>query len=121
MTSIERTAYLRFKQNISKKELATIYTVTHEENIFARRIARGERSVFICLVMLKSFQRLGDFPRPKEIPPIVLLHIQSGLHTPDEVEIKFKSDVSTSKRNLSVFTSLYIWQRCFAHNNKSYL
>ncbi|MGR5978871.1 hypothetical protein ACT7DJ_14190 [Bacillus cereus] len=47
MTSIERTAYPRFKQNISKKELATIYTVTHEENIFAHRISRGESSVFI--------------------------------------------------------------------------
>ncbi|MGN4512098.1 Tn3 family transposase [Bacillus thuringiensis] len=93
MTSIERTAYPRFKQNISKKELATIYTVTHEENIFAHRIARGESSVFICLVMLKSFQRLGYFPRPKEIPTIVLQHIQSGLHIPDEVEIKFNSKV----------------------------
>ncbi|MGH0950877.1 Tn3 family transposase [Bacillus mycoides] len=93
MTSIERTAYPRFKQNISKKELATIYTVTHEENIFAHRISRGESSVFICLVMLKSFQRLGYFPRPKEIPTIVLQHIQSGLHIPDEVEIKFNSKV----------------------------
>lgn len=93
MTSIERTAYPRFQQNISKKELATIYTVTHEENIFAHRIARGESSVFICLVMLKSFQRLGYFPRPKEIPTIVLQHIQSGLHIPDEVEIKFNSKV----------------------------
>ncbi|MEH7754733.1 Tn3 family transposase [Bacillus toyonensis] len=93
MTSIERTAYPRFKQNISKKELATIYTVTHEENIFAHRIARGESSVFICLAMLKSFQRLGYFPRPKEIPPIVLQHIQSGLHIPDEVAIKFNSKV----------------------------
>jgi TnpA family transposase len=93
VTSIERTAYPRFKQNISKKELATIYTVTHEENIFAHRIARGESSVFICLVMLKSFQRLGYFPRPKEIPTIVLQHIQSGLHIPDEVEIKFNSKV----------------------------
>ncbi|AFU17217.1 Tn4652, transposase (plasmid) [Bacillus thuringiensis MC28] len=89
MTSIERTAYPRFKQNISKKELATIYTVTHEENIFAHRIARGESSVFICLVMLKSFQRLGYFPRPKDIPSIVLQHIQSCLHIPDEVEIKW--------------------------------
>lgn len=93
MTSIERTAYPRFKQNISKKELATIYTVTHEENIFAHRIARGESSVFICLVMLKSFQRLGYFPRPKEIPLIVLQHIQSSLHIPDEIEIKFNSKV----------------------------
>lgn len=43
--------------------------------------------------MLKSFQRLGYFPRPKEIPTIVLQHIQSGLHIPDEVEIKFNSKV----------------------------
>ncbi len=73
MTSIERTAYPRFKQNISKKELATIYTVTHEENIFAHRIARGESSVFICLVMLKSFQRLEYFPRSKNLSRIFLI------------------------------------------------
>ncbi|KMP25680.1 transposase [Bacillus cereus] len=93
MTSVERTAYPRFKQNISKKELAAIYTITHEENIFAHRVARGESSVFICLVMLKSFQRLGYFPRPKDIPPMVLQHIQSCLNIPDEVELKFNSKV----------------------------
>nr|WP_254904535.1 DUF4158 domain-containing protein [Bacillus thuringiensis] len=91
MTSVERTAYPRFKQNVSKKELAAIYTITHEENIFAHRVARGKSSVFICLVMLKSFQRLGYFPRPKDIPPMVLQHIQSHLNIPDEVELKFNS------------------------------
>ncbi|MES5943748.1 DUF4158 domain-containing protein [Bacillus cereus group sp. MG4] len=89
MTSIERTAYPRFKQNISKKELAAIYTITHEENIFAHRVARGKSSVFICLVMLKSFQRLGYFPSPKDISPMVLKHIQSCLNIPDEMELKF--------------------------------
>nr|WP_255290531.1 DUF4158 domain-containing protein [Bacillus cereus] len=93
MTSIERTAYPRFKQNISKKELATIYTITHEENIFAHRVARGESSVFNCLVMLKSFQRLGYFPRPKDIPPMVIQHIRSCLSISDEKELKFNPKV----------------------------
>ncbi|MBE7124107.1 DUF4158 domain-containing protein, partial [Bacillus cereus] len=93
MTSVERTAYPRFKQNLTKKELATIYTITHEENIFAHRVARGESSVFNCLVMLKSFQRLGYFPRPKDIPPMVIKHIRSCLSISDEIELKFNPKV----------------------------
>ncbi|MDP1459662.1 hypothetical protein Q8G37_24985 [Bacillus wiedmannii] len=35
MTSIERTAYPRFKQNLTRKELKEIYTVTYADNQFA--------------------------------------------------------------------------------------
>ena len=39
---------------------------TPEENQFAHKVARGPVSVLSLLVMLKSFQRLGYFPRRDE-------------------------------------------------------
>ncbi|EMX0193121.1 Tn3 family transposase [Bacillus cereus] len=91
MTSIERTAYPRFKQNLTRKELKEIYTVTYEENQFAHKVARGTIPVFSLLVMLKSFQRLGYFPRPKDIPSVIIHHIRSSLRISNETEPNFRT------------------------------
>ncbi|MGC5328636.1 Tn3 family transposase [Brevibacillus sp. SYSU BS000544] len=91
MASIERTAYPRFKRNPSSKELHEVYAPTSDEIQFAHSVARGTVPVLSLLVMMKSFQRLGYFPRPKDIPIIIVSHIRSSLNLANDVEPNFLS------------------------------
>lgn len=91
MASIERTAYPRFKRNPTLKELHEVYTPTSEEMQFAHSVARGSAPVMSLLVMMKSFQRLGYFPRPKDILPIIVSHIRSSLHLSNDEAPNFLS------------------------------
>lgn len=68
MTSIERTAYPRFKRYYIPNELKEVYTPTKTEIAFALSVTTGEENYFNCLVLLKSFQRLGYFPKIKDNP-----------------------------------------------------
>lgn len=76
MASIERTAYPRFKRNLTKKELHRIYTPTWEETQFLHSIARGPENLLAAAVLLKSFQKLGYFPRADDIPKVIIEHIR---------------------------------------------
>ena len=79
MTSIERTAYPRFKRQFTTKELTDIYTPTKSEIAFAYATATGERNILNLLVILKSFQRLGYFPSLTDIPLKIINHIRNHL------------------------------------------
>ena len=78
MASIERTAYPRFKRSPLAKELDALYTPTVEDLSFALKFARKPQLRFGLLVLLKSFQRLGYFPAIEDVPPTVVLHIQTA-------------------------------------------
>lgn len=67
MASIERTAYPRLKQNLTKIELRDFYTPTAEEIAFVRRTARKTDTQLHLLIHLKLFEHLGYFPNIKEI------------------------------------------------------
>ncbi|MEU0989925.1 hypothetical protein [Streptomyces sp. NPDC005953] len=60
MTSIERTAYPRFKRLITAHELHLFFSPTRDEHLLD------------LLQMLKPCQRMGCFPRLKDIPNIVV-------------------------------------------------
>ncbi len=77
MASIERTAYPRLKHLSNPNELAAVYTPTDSELEFARLTARGDSQVLSVLVLLKTFQRLGYFPRLDEVPAAIVSHIRS--------------------------------------------
>ncbi|MDQ3317841.1 MAG: Tn3 family transposase, partial [Actinomycetota bacterium] len=80
MALIERTAYPRFSPRPSAGELARLYTPTSRELDLARRATRGgEAQRLAFLVMLKSFQRLGYFPKDAEVPATVVAHLRSRL------------------------------------------
>ncbi|MEJ1931364.1 Tn3 family transposase [Nostoc sp. NIES-2111] len=68
MTLIDRTAYPRFKQYPSAKELTELYTPTLEELKFVKSRVRSHEGLLCFMVMLKSFQRLGYFPHPENVP-----------------------------------------------------
>jgi hypothetical protein len=77
---IERTAYPRFARNTSARELTRLYTPTLREIALAGRVTRGgEGQQLTFLVMLKSFKRLGYFPKDEEVPQAVVSHICSRL------------------------------------------
>lgn len=75
MTAIERTAYPRFKQNPTTKELAELYTPRLEEVDFVQSQVRSKSGLLSLIVMLKSFQRLGYFPHPEFVPVPVISHL----------------------------------------------
>jgi hypothetical protein len=75
MASIERTAFRRFKRSPSTKELKEYFTPSLQEVQIAYNAASGSGPVLSFLVLLKSFQRLGYFPFPEEIPGSIPMHI----------------------------------------------
>lgn len=77
--NIERTAYPRFKRQLTAKELTEIYTPTPSEIAFAYATTKGESNILNLVSLLKSFQRLGYFPALIDIPPRIVNHIRSNL------------------------------------------
>jgi hypothetical protein len=81
LASIERTAYPRLKRTLTVKERKEVYTPTQSEIKFARTVTRGEVPLLSLLLLLKTFQRLGYFPRLADIPTAIVNHVatQMGL------------------------------------------
>ena len=75
MTAIERTAYPRFKRNLTAKDLAEVYTPTPAERFLAARSTKGSVAEVGFLVLLKTYQRLGRFILLSEVPAPILEHI----------------------------------------------
>src|SRR5437868_5815225 len=86
MASIERTAYPRFKRHPTAEALNDLYTPTTEEQAFARKSARSDQHQLTLLVLLKSFQRLGYFPKLEEVPRPVVDHIHNCLRLGQEIQ-----------------------------------
>ena len=89
MASIERTAYPRLRRHPTARTLNELYTPTPEEIIFARKSARSPQHQFTLLVFLKSFQRLGYFPKLKEVPQPIVNHIRSCLRLDQQTPIGY--------------------------------
>ncbi|VXD22093.1 transposase [Planktothrix paucivesiculata PCC 9631] len=79
VTSIERTAYPRFKRQLTAQELTEIYTPKKSEIALAYATTQGESNILNLLCLLKSFQRLGYFPSLVDIPLKIVAHIRSSL------------------------------------------
>lgn len=85
MTLIDRTAYPRFKQYPSAKELTELYPPTLEELKFVKSRVRSHEGLLCFMVMLKSLERLGYFPHPENVPITIIKHIRSYLKLRDWV------------------------------------
>jgi len=84
---MHETVYPRFKSSISEKELIDIYTPTKEEIKFSWKVTRGENANFCFLIMLKSFQRLGYFVSPSNIPQTIIQHISKTTNSSISSEV----------------------------------
>ncbi|NJR57228.1 MAG: DUF4158 domain-containing protein [Acaryochloris sp. CRU_2_0] len=87
MTAIERTAYPQFKDRPTRKTLTELYTPTPSDIRFARANTRNPSNFLSLVVLLKSFQRLGYFPAPADIPPAIIGHLKSCLNVGKRIEL----------------------------------
>jgi len=85
LASIERTAYPRFRRTPTARELEEAYTPTAAERQFLEATTRGEGSRFTLAVMLKAFQRLGYFPRLRDVPAAIVQHLRTSLAVAPEL------------------------------------
>ncbi|MFE4424718.1 DUF4158 domain-containing protein [Streptomyces sp. NPDC056817] len=72
MTSIERTAYPRFKRLITAHELHLFFSPTRDEGAWASEATDCDEHLLALLLMLKSYQRMGCFPRLEDVPEMVV-------------------------------------------------
>lgn len=79
MASIERTAYPQFRRNPVVREIVSAYTPTDAEIAFVSAQARQPGHRLTLAVLLKSFQRLGYFPKFDDIPVTIIRHIRGAL------------------------------------------
>jgi hypothetical protein len=92
VTSIERTAYPRFKRFLSARELHVFYTPQPEEIAWASGQVRSDGHLLALMVQLKCFSRLGHFPRMKDVPDVVVGHIRRDLGLGEDVAAVYDSD-----------------------------
>ncbi|MFE2872399.1 DUF4158 domain-containing protein [Embleya sp. NPDC059259] len=85
MASIDRTAYPRFKRVVPARELAEAFTPTAEEVSWADARTQTQANGLSLLVLLKSYQRLGYFPKLPDVPPVVVDHVRGVLGLGAEV------------------------------------
>ncbi|GAA1626543.1 Tn3 family transposase [Nonomuraea maheshkhaliensis] len=76
MASIDRTAYPRFARAVSARELAEVFTPSADEVDWARGKTQDDQHLLALLVWLKTYQRLGYFPKLADVPAVVAEHIR---------------------------------------------
>jgi hypothetical protein len=79
VTSIERTAYPRFRRLPSARELHVFYTPQPGEVAWARGVAGSDEHLLALLVLTKCFGRLGYFPALADVPAVVIEHVRRDL------------------------------------------
>ena len=98
MTSIERTAYPRFKRVPSARELHVFYTPQPDEVAWARGVAGSGEHLLALLVLAKCFGRLGYFPALAEVPAVVVEHVRRDLGLAEGTAAVYAS-ARTAKRH----------------------
>jgi hypothetical protein len=101
VTSIDRTAYPRFKRMITARELTDCFSPSDDEIAWARETTLSDPHLLALTVWLKSYQRLGYFPRLDEVPRVVVEHIRDALGLPASVAARVDAP-RTAKRHRDV-------------------
>jgi hypothetical protein len=83
VTSIARTAYPRFKRLITAHELHLFFTPTREEAAWAAGRMDSDGHQLALLLALKSYQRMGRFPKPDEYPEMVVNFVRRTVELPE--------------------------------------
>jgi hypothetical protein len=108
MTTIERTAYPRFKTVLTNRELHGIYTPTQEEITFVNATADGPQQRLALLILLKAFQRLGYFPAIEQVPVRIVQHIRAELQLPDDISLQEIAPTSLYRYHKAIRTYLSV-------------
>lgn len=102
MTSIERTAYPRFKRFLSARELHVFYTPQPEEIAWTSGLVRSDSHLLAFMVQLKCFNRMGYFPRLDEVPEAVVAHIRRDLGLGEDVAAVYDSERTRGRHRLLI-------------------
>ena len=94
MTSIERTAYPRFKRYYTHNELRQIYTPTLKEKKFGLERTIGKTNYLNLIILLKVFQKLGYFPSLEAVPESIKKQITKELSLPLNQKIGYVGRVT---------------------------
>ena len=78
MSSIQDTAYPRFKSSLSPKELNTAYSISPDDLAFSRQFKTVTHQ-FFALLQLKAYQKLGYVARCADIPEELSRHVAVAL------------------------------------------
>ena len=97
LTSIDRTAYPRFRGIVSARELVQGFTPTPDEAAWARGKTIADQAFLALVTWLKCYQRLRRFPDLEEVPAVVIDHIRAGLGLPDDVAAVVESARSAAR------------------------
>ncbi len=106
MASIERTVYPRFKRQMSARELHEAFTPSADDRVFVAGLAGGDADVLASMLLLKSFQRLGYFPRLAEVPAVVVEHVRACLSLPAGVTPGIEASRTEQRRRAAIRTRL---------------
>ncbi|WP_200841770.1 DUF4158 domain-containing protein [Actinomadura sp. K4S16] len=98
MTSIDRTAYPRFGRVVSARELAEAFTPSVAEVEWARGRTLDPQHLLALVVWLKSYQRLGYFPKLDDVPEVVARHVRGVLELAEDVELE-RAAARSAKRH----------------------
>lgn len=83
VTSIERTAYPRFKRLITAHELHLFFSPTRDELQWATDRTDSDEHLLALLLTLESYQRMGCFPRVEDIPEAVAEFVRRAVELPE--------------------------------------
>ena len=85
MTSVERTAYPVFPRLMMARELYTYFSLSEEELAWTREKTDTDEHQLALALALKCFQKLGRFPKAREVPAAVVDHVRRCLW-PDDAD-----------------------------------
>ncbi|MGY4919472.1 DUF4158 domain-containing protein [Streptomyces sp. 900116325] len=83
MTSIERTAYPRFKRLITAHELHLFFSPTRDELQWAADRTDSDAHLLALLLTLQAYQRMGCFPKVEDIPEAVAELVRRAVELPE--------------------------------------
>ncbi|MEV6701590.1 DUF4158 domain-containing protein [Streptomyces sp. NPDC051453] len=91
MTSIERTAYARFKRLITARELHVFFTPSEEEQAWAEEVTDSDEHQLGLLVALKSYQRMRCFPKAYDVPEQVVEFVRRAVELAESTLLVYAS------------------------------
>jgi len=82
MTAMDRTAYPRLGERLTREELDARYSLSKTDLAFIRATARGDVGRLTLASLLKARQDLGCFPAPVDVHGDTVKHLASQLGLP---------------------------------------
>ncbi|MFF2845831.1 DUF4158 domain-containing protein [Streptomyces sp. NPDC058001] len=97
MTSIEWTAYPRFKRLMSAREMHVFFTPKPEEAAWVLERTRSDEHLLALSLALKCYQKLGYLPKAAEVPETVVEHVRGALELPEGMGRPHYESANTAK------------------------